>query len=607
MKTILPSALFAVLLCGAALDARAQDCQNIGGLWTAGGFVDATFKAQIQALGVTETVWTHEQQISLTSDQTITLNQTNCSFSFIVSTTGSDGSMLTSRLVGSVSKDNILVSGLLPYKVKLPGIIGGSINFNGPLICGGPLVGGVIYLTNGVYTASTSYDGLQIQIVGKPNITLTAQFPLPPTVRIAAPEPMQRLTNAMLTVQGSAAANEGLQLVYYSLNNGPWTQTLSTDGWTNWSAPVTLTPGTNEVSVYAVDSEGTDSMTNSVTVFYSVKAPLSVQVVGAGTVAPNYAGQSLEINRSYPITAHVGKQSRFGNWSSNLSGLLTNAPGLDFVMQSNLILTANFIDIGPPVMSIRIPPNRVFASDSTFAVSGTAADNVAVAAVNYQLNGGDWTPAGTGNAWTNWRAASLNLFPGTNVFSAYAVDTSSNVSKTHTVTFDYVVTNALAIQVVGQGTFAPNYAGQLLTINSNYKMRAIPAIGFAFAGWSGGVPANTNASLTFAMSTNLAIIATFVDVARPVNAILFPTANKKWTNSVITVTGKAHDNVGVSNVWFQINTNDWAEADTINGFTNWSATNLTVIDGTNLVRAFAEDAAGNISLTNTIKFNGALP
>ena len=41
-----------------------------------------------------------------------------------------------------------------------------------------------------------------------------------------------------------------------------------------------------------------------------------------------------------------------------------------------------------------------------------------------------------------------------------------------------------------------------------------------------------------------------------------------------------------------------------NDFTNWTATNLPVIFGNNIVQAFAVDAAGNVSLTNAVKFLG---
>jgi len=56
--------------------------------------------------------------------------------------------------------------------------------------------------------------------------------------------------------------------VYVQLNNGGWTGAISTSGWTNWTASVTLTAGSNTVSAYAVDAYGNVSPTNSVTFDY---------------------------------------------------------------------------------------------------------------------------------------------------------------------------------------------------------------------------------------------------------------------------------------------------------------------------------------------------
>jgi formylglycine-generating enzyme required for sulfatase activity len=109
------------------------------------------------------------------------------------------------------------------------------------------------------------------------------------------------------------------------------------------------------------------------------------------------------------------------------------------------------------------------------------------------------------------------------------------------------------------------------------------------------------------MASNLTITANFKDVTKPTNAITFPAANQTWSNSVITVTGKASDNVGVAAVWYQINNGGWAAAGTTNSFTNWSIPNLVVIAGTNLLQAYAEDAAGNVSVTNAVKFRCILP
>ena len=287
--------------------------------------------------------------------------------------------------------------------------------------------------------------------------------------------------------------------------------------------------------------------------------------------------------------------------SGNITGRVAYADG-----GSKPLIGTFTIDVTPPMLTITSPKPGLHLSSGVFTAIGTAKDNVAVGSVFYKLNSGDWMPAGTTNSWKNWSATNLTLLVGTNVFSTYAVDTSTNYSVTNTVQFEYVVTNTLRVQIVGNGILAPNYSGKALAINNTYTMKAVSAAGFAFAYWDNGVPMSTNRTLTFTMSTNLAILATFEDVARPANLIMFPTVNKQWANPVITVTGKAHDNVGVSSVWVQINTNDWVEAGTTNGFQNWSATNLTVISGTNLVRTFALDAAGNVSLTNQIKFFGAL-
>ncbi|HVU27734.1 MAG TPA: hypothetical protein VHG71_08375, partial [Verrucomicrobiae bacterium] len=55
--------------------------------------------------------------------------------------------------------------------------------------------------------------------------------------------------------------------VYYSLNGGSW---LGATGLTNWSASVTLTPGTNVLQAYAVDAIGNTSSTSKVTFTYEM-------------------------------------------------------------------------------------------------------------------------------------------------------------------------------------------------------------------------------------------------------------------------------------------------------------------------------------------------
>ena len=73
------------------------------------------------------------------------------------------------------------------------------------------------------------------------------------------------------------------------------------------------------------------------------------------------------------------------------------------------------------------------------------------------------------------------------------------------------------------------------------------------------------------------------------------------SDAALTVTGKASDNVGVTQVFYQLNGTGWNPAATTNGWTNWTA-QVTLSPGANLVQAFAEDAAGNRSKTNSVSF-----
>ena len=231
-------------------------------------------------------------------------------------------------------------------------------------------------------------------------------------------------------------------------------------------------------------------------------------------------------------------------------------------------------------------------------MTGTAKDNVAVDSVYYELNGGGWTLAATTNDWTNW-TASATLTPGANSLRSYAVDASGNLSLTNTVKFTYVLYAPLTVQWTGQGTVSPGYGGKLLQVGKSYTMTATPARGFAFTGWTGSQPATT-ARLTFQMNSNLAFTANFADVQRPVLVILSPKANQNVSTAALTVSGKAGDNVGVVSVFYQLNGAGWNLATTANNWTNWTA-DVTLAPGLNTLQACAVDAAGNASLTNTVK------
>ncbi len=87
---------------------------------------------------------------------------------------------------------------------------------------------------------------------------------------------------------------------------------------------------------------------------------------------------------------------------------------------------ATFTDALPPSVAITTPANGSTISGG-IPLSGTASDNVAVAGVAFNVDGGDWVAAGGTTAWT-FPLNTQNLLNGWHVISARATDTSGNVS-----------------------------------------------------------------------------------------------------------------------------------------------------------------------------------
>ncbi len=162
-------------------------------------------------------------------------------------------------------------------------------------------------------------------------------------------------------------------------------------------------------------------------------ALLTVQIVGTGTVSPNYNGQLLNVGQKYSLTAKAKSDFTFTGWTGSQT---SSKPKLSFVMADGLTFTATFVDKQKPTLSIKTPPNSGALPNAAITVTGTAKDNDAVATVFCNLNGQGWQPALTGNGWNNWWV-NLTNNPNTNVLLAYAVDRSGNCSKTNSLKMTY--------------------------------------------------------------------------------------------------------------------------------------------------------------------------
>ncbi len=161
-----------------------------------------------------------------------------------------------------------------------------------------------------------------------------------PTLTITSPAQNARVTNSVITIQGTTSDNSFVTNALFQLNGGDWSPVVTANNFANWSADSELTPGTNTILAIAFDDEGNVSPTNSVSLVLVQTAMLTVQTNGNGSVSPNYNGQLLEIGRSYSMTATPGAGYLFQNWSGDVQA---NTAKLTFIMQNNLALQANFV------------------------------------------------------------------------------------------------------------------------------------------------------------------------------------------------------------------------------------------------------------------------
>lgn len=246
--------------------------------------------------------------------------------------------------------------------------------------------------------------------------------------------------------------------------------------------------------------------------------------------------------------------------------------------------------IPQPKLTITAPISGQRWSNSVFTVNGTssASDASQITNIWYQLNNEAWTNA-KGN--TNWSAI-LNLAPGTNMVRAYAVDNYGLTSVTSSVTFDYVVTNRLAVQAFGLGKITPNYSNVWLEIGRNYSITSAPSAHFVFTNWVvstnwvGGVKTYGKV-LQFMMQSNMTLQVNFAETAKPAIAI----KTHKTTGSLMDLTGTSSDVWGVAKVWYQLNGGIWNLAMTTNNWKNWTIT-LPLAAGKNTINAYAVSLGG---------------
>ncbi len=228
-----------------------------------------------------------------------------------------------------------------------------------------------------------------------------------------------------------------------------------------------------------------------------ILAPLSLVINGLGTVSGAAHGELLEIGRTHTLVATPGAGQIFAGWS----GGITNANAtLSFVMESNLVIVANFVPVGTPQFA---PITISISGNGT--VSGVTNSQLLEIGQTYTIT----AQPGADSVFMNWSGDAT----GSSSTLSFVMQ-SNLVIVANFVPHGGPGAHQLTLVINGDGSVAGAVNGQSLVIGQSYTLAATPASGWVFSNWSGGV-SETAPTLNFVMQSNLVIVANFVESGGP--------------------------------------------------------------------------------------------
>jgi hypothetical protein len=251
-------------------------------------------------------------------------------------------------------------------------------------------------------------------------LTLTKETSKP-SVTIAFPKANSRTNaapGALLLMSGTASDDVRVLNVAYwvtNVNNGVVTISNSLavlsagiGSASNWTIQTPLLPGTNILAVRSANYAGLASPAVSAQFFYRVATPFAWVINGMGRLAGAASakgdpapsnGALLYVGEGYTLTNFPAANWWLTNWLTNGAVAGTNTT-LNFIMESNLIVTANFatnLFVGAsarydgifyPSPAQATVTNSGLIYNLQLRTNGTYTGKIYLAGTDYSLNGG---------------------------------------------------------------------------------------------------------------------------------------------------------------------------------------------------------------------------
>jgi glucose/arabinose dehydrogenase/PKD repeat protein len=374
------------------------------------------------------------------------------------------------------------------------------------------------------------------------------------------------------------------------------------------SGRATATTGT--LNSGAVTTTGTDEVAFGSYGEYDASTTSNEQIGGAAADQVRRQAYAAVWSKAFasPFTGAATATGNSSTWISNIIAFKTTGPA----------------ETVPPSVGITAPAAGSTVS-GTVQVGATAADNVAVAGVQFKLDGASLGAEDTVAPYSvNWDTTTASNAGHT--LTAVARDTSNNtatsaaiaVTVANAVPFDFALSN-------GGNRSVARSASVSNTINASLLAGVTAPVSFTISGLPSGTsasfnpascspPCGTTLTLTTGAATPLATstltvtgtagtltrtttftltVSSAPDNTPPTVSLSAPAAGAAVAGS-ITVSATASDNVGVVGVQFLLDGANLSAEDTTSPYSIlWNTTSAA--GGTHVLAARARDAAGNSS------------
>jgi hypothetical protein len=404
---------------------------------------------------------------------------------------------------------------------------------------------------------------------------------------------------------------------------------------TNWSTAVLKERGTTSLAyaLYAadgaakppagyIDKSGTDyNATGTANLPLNTWTYLAATYNGSAVML--YVNGTLAASRSVSgsIASSTSPLRIGGNnvWGEYFKGMIDEVRVYNAALAAAQITTdmntpvVGGPDTTPPSVSVTSPANSALLHQ-TVTVSASATDNVAVASVQFQVDGQNLGSAVTAAPYSvSWNTAAVA--DGSHTLTAVATDTSGNTaSSTVTVAVD----NTLPTGSITAPTAGATVSGSTSVTASASDNMAVASVQFQVDGqilggpvttapysvnWDSTTATNTTHQLTAIVkdtagnvSTSAPVLVTVsnVDSTPPTVSMTTP-ANGASVRQTVAVSASAADNVAVAGVQFYLDGNPLGAEDTTVPYSvTWDTT--TAADGSHTLSAVAWDTSGNRSV-----------